>query len=253
MPSIGTVSELWRYPISSLGGERLNRVDLDDSGVRGDRTWSVTDTHSGQSAAPEREKRWRPVTQLRVRTTIDQDPEIELPDGSWVACDRQEAQAAVRAQLGFEVELRPNSEPPGGDGTLAAPPRYTRAPLHLITTAALDQLRMTLSQPAAIDPRRFRPNIVIATNSDLVGVVEHGWLDHDLLIGAAVLRVTGPCARCSFPNLAQRDLPGDDRILRSIAQLSRGDFGVLCDVLSPASIAVGQTVVLRESGSPALR
>jgi MOSC N-terminal beta barrel domain len=46
LPSVmvtGTVSELWRYPIKSLVGERLQQVRVDERGIVGDRLFAVTD------------------------------------------------------------------------------------------------------------------------------------------------------------------------------------------------------------------
>ena len=33
------VLELWRYPIKSIGGERLEQVDVGEHGLLGDRGW----------------------------------------------------------------------------------------------------------------------------------------------------------------------------------------------------------------------
>ena len=41
--SLGQVAALFRYPVKSLGGERVERVDIGQSGPRGDRLWAVRD------------------------------------------------------------------------------------------------------------------------------------------------------------------------------------------------------------------
>ena len=35
------VVELWRYPVKSMGGERLEVADIDEWGITGDRQWAV--------------------------------------------------------------------------------------------------------------------------------------------------------------------------------------------------------------------
>ncbi|MCW3009829.1 MAG: hypothetical protein JWO90_233, partial [Solirubrobacterales bacterium] len=34
------IAELWRHPVKSMGGERLDAVDLDARGVHADRLWA---------------------------------------------------------------------------------------------------------------------------------------------------------------------------------------------------------------------
>lgn len=41
--NVGTVAELWRYPVKSMGGERLESSDVDRRALHGDRMWAVRD------------------------------------------------------------------------------------------------------------------------------------------------------------------------------------------------------------------
>jgi len=43
--SLGTVAALWRYPVKSLRGERLEQVAIGPSGIPGERT--VVERHGG--------------------------------------------------------------------------------------------------------------------------------------------------------------------------------------------------------------
>ena len=40
---LGTVSELWRYPASSLAGERLDAISIEVEGIAGDRALNQAD------------------------------------------------------------------------------------------------------------------------------------------------------------------------------------------------------------------
>lgn len=44
---VGTIKELWRYPVKSLGGERVTTLELERRGAVGDRLWAVRDEESG--------------------------------------------------------------------------------------------------------------------------------------------------------------------------------------------------------------
>ena len=44
--TVGTVSQLWRYPVKSMAGEQLSAVDIDSNGVAGDRGWAVREVEA---------------------------------------------------------------------------------------------------------------------------------------------------------------------------------------------------------------
>ena len=39
--NVGTIQEIWRYPVKSMGGEKLPSVHLNKNGLAGDRCWAV--------------------------------------------------------------------------------------------------------------------------------------------------------------------------------------------------------------------
>ena len=54
--SLGTVAALRRYPVKSLRGEDLDRMEVDERGPVGDRLWALVDERrqAGQRQAHER-------------------------------------------------------------------------------------------------------------------------------------------------------------------------------------------------------
>lgn len=46
--NVGTVKEVWRYPVKSMGGELLKETEIDKGGVIGDRSWAVRDETSNE-------------------------------------------------------------------------------------------------------------------------------------------------------------------------------------------------------------
>lgn len=113
--AIASVSELWRYPVKSLGGERLQVADIGDRGVRGDRHWAVYDP-----VAPiiRSAKQWPALLELRAEylTEPGQDDygeqvaavRLQGPDGS--TCDSRDPTAIadwLRAFLDQPAQLKP--------------------------------------------------------------------------------------------------------------------------------------------------
>lgn len=52
---LGQVLELWRYPIKSMGGERIDSANIVAQGLVGDRCWAVVDADVGEIRSA---KRW---------------------------------------------------------------------------------------------------------------------------------------------------------------------------------------------------
>jgi uncharacterized protein YcbX len=244
MMLVGTISELWRYPVSAVGGEYLDAISVAESGVEGDRQWAVVDSE-GSPAWPDREKRWRSALLLRARSRASEF-EISLADGDWMDIAAPATWAALSEHFGFPVSVRrqlPHGTTPAIDGV---PERYNRAPIHLVSSASIADLQHTLPE-SSIDSRRFRPNIVLETPETAGAQVERSWIGRTLRIGDAKLRVTEPCARCVFTVLPQGDLPFDKRILGAIARQG-GGFGVYCSVVVPGRISVGDPVTVGDAG-----
>lgn len=233
---LGAANELWRYPVSSLTGEKRETVDLDETGIAGDRQWGLFDADSTTAvAAPEKEKRWRPVPALRSRLKAAA-PEISLDATTWHAIPSPSADMLASDHLGFPVRFQ-------RFGDADAVPRYDRGHLHILTTASLAHLRALLPD-AVIDVRRFRPNILIETEDGDVDFVEQRFMGRRLRIGQAIIEITEPCARCAFTALAQPNIPFDKDVLHTIAKHGGGGFGVLARVVTPGRVALGDAVTV---------
>lgn len=231
----GTTRELWRYPVSSLTGEQLETAELDEAGIVGDRQWGLFDKDSKAVAAPEKERRWRPVPGLRSRAAVD-GPEISRDGTAWHALPSPTADGIASDHLEFPVQFLPFGE-------TGAAPRYDRDHLHILTTSSLAHLQALL--PAAVlDIRRFRPNILIGTDAGDVDFVEQKLIGRILRAGNAVIEILEPCARCAFTALGQPGVPFDKDVLHTIAKHGGGGFGVLARAVTPGRIALGDTVTV---------
>ena len=58
--SMAAVQEIWRYPVKSMGGQRVAASAADGRGLLGDRVWAVIDAdrkHDGEEACGQRERK----------------------------------------------------------------------------------------------------------------------------------------------------------------------------------------------------
>ena len=94
-----SVSALYRYPVKSMQGERLDAATVGPFGILGDRQWGLVDLDTGLMLTARREPQL-----LFAHARLDEatsQVRIELPDGSVAADD-----AALSAWLGRPIELR---------------------------------------------------------------------------------------------------------------------------------------------------
>jgi len=115
--------------------------------------------------------------------------------------------------------------------------------LHLVTTASLAELAR-LTPGARVDPRRFRPNLLIEALEGASGFVEFDWCGRDLEIGRARIRAVHPMMRCAMTTWPQDDLPKAPAIMRSLVRHAQQNLGIGLWVVSPGKIRVGDSVEL---------
>jgi uncharacterized protein YcbX len=190
----------------------------------------------------------REVVLRTVQPGPESDSERQL--GAESGSERQPG-----AESASERSWRPRSEEywPDIDGLdlrdtvtdfeLPAGTFFDSAEVHVLSTATLARLA-ELHPEGDLDPRRFRPNVVVDTG-ELTGFVEDGWVGSTLRIGDDVrLEITGPCPRCVMVTLGQADLAKDTAILRAAARDNDLHVGVYATVASGGLIRTGDPVRL---------
>jgi uncharacterized protein YcbX len=253
-----TVVELWRYPVKSMLGEKLDAVEVTRRGLLGDRLHALVEKATGRVSTAKNTRKFAQLFDFRASYVRqpnrgDSAPpvSITLPDGSTVSSDQADLEEILSKALGHHVSFESadgSAESRGpwtavaeeGDGfsdfDLPAGTFFDDAPIHLLTTATLENLS-SLHPEGRFEPRRFRPNMVIATPDAQQGFVEHEWIGRDVSVGEEVrLHITGPCTRCVMTTLAQSDLPKDVEILRTAVQHNRERVGVYASVLQGGTV-----------------
>jgi len=241
--SVGTVEQIWRYPVSSLGGETLTSAQLKPAGIPGDRTWCVVDADTQMPAAPERDPRWRPALFLksRLRGAL---PEIGFPDGEWQSLDNDALARRLEEHFRFPVEvLRYSAGVQDKESdTRFAINHYEPSPVHLLTTGSLDHLANLMAAGHG-DVRRFRPNILLRTEAKNE-FVERLWIGRDLRVASTVFRATEETKRCGMTLIAQPGLPDDPDVLRTVVRHNKRNLGAYLTVETPGTVRVGDRASL---------
>ncbi len=210
------VLELWRYPIKSIGGERLTSCTFGELGIESDRGWGLRDDRTGNILTARRE----PRLLLASARIVDDRPVTTTRDGRQITTD-----ADYTEWLGRPVSL----QRAGAEGGTYEDPQDAendtdwvswqgpgdawhdsgRARVSLVSTASLGEW----------DARRFRPNVI------LDGAGEAELIDTTVQLGGALLHVTKPIDRCVMITRPQPGLSRDLDLLRTIRR-ERG--GTLC-------------------------
>lgn len=280
--SVGVVDMLRRYPVKSMLGETRDTLSVLRRGVVGDRAWAVLDQATGKVASAKRPKLWRGLLGCTARTVLGSNGdglavEVTLPDGTVRTAGDRELNTALSALIGREVRLadappdeaeidRAHPEEVLAAGLEAdvdsdilklgggAPPGtfLDYAPMHLITTSTLDAISAALPGGGAIEPIRYRPNVIIRSDPDAPAFLENDWLDRVVRIGESLaLRVILLTPRCAIPTLAHGAVAARPDALRVVADHNRIDIpgfgrqpcaGVYVAVLHEGTIRNGDRV-----------
>ena len=274
--TVGSVAEIWRYPVKSMGGDRLPETTIDAAGIPGDRRLALRDLESGKILSAKQPR----VANALLDVDTDVDPTtgavtITVGDRRIDTTDRAAAEAALSAHLGRPVRLESSVADDDvyesywpevadvllSDVSIDLPVAMSTAKdsfvdlaaLQMVTTASLAALA-ALAPDSEIVTRRFRPSLVIDTDAaDGTGFVENDWRGRSARLGDAAITFTDPSPRCVMTTVAQGDLPRDLEVLRTLARHNRietpglGNFaclGIYAEVVRPGRVAVGDPLVL---------
>lgn len=225
------VVEIWRYPVKSLGGERLQAAHVDQFGIEGDRAWGIADLSTGLVLTARRE----PELLMASARLVDERPVISLADGTQL-----EDNLALSTWLGRPVELRSAVDT---TGTFENPMNVenesdwmrwesTDGTFHdsgsKISLVSHDSLGVH-------DRRRFRINLILdgGGEDDLVGAVQ---------VGTAGLAIHKPINRCIMVTRAQPGLPRDLDVLKQVIRERNNLMGVGAIISADGTISTGDFV-----------
>ncbi len=274
---MATITDLWRYPVKSMMGERHDTLDLTDAGVLGDRGWAARDeVRGGIRGAKKIASLMRLAARYVEAPTVERPVPhavITLPDGSTVATDAPDRDARLSAALDHPVTLFPLLPPDaldhyrrgaadtddfleelrnvfGREGDEPLPDLSKMPPVIFEYESppgtyfdAFPLLLMTQQSLATIDAdvRRFRPNFVLDAPTG-APFPETDWVGATLRIGEVEVRVETECPRCVMVTRGFGDLAEDRSVLRRVVRDADQNLGVYATVVRPGVVRVGDAV-----------
>ena len=212
------ISEIWRYPVKSMAGERMGEATLGPDGITGDRIVQVY-LPEGRIATARRYPR---LLAHHAVTGPDGEP---LVDG--LRWDSPEVAAAVERAVVPGARLH----------RLSPPGRFDVLPLLVATDGSLAAF--------GYDSRRLRPNLGIA---GVEGLAERGWEGRSIRIGAApagaIVGLQSLRGRCVMTTFDPDTNEHDPEVLQSIVDRFDGRICLNARVERAGRVAVGDAVEL---------
>jgi uncharacterized protein YcbX len=270
------VTDIWRYPVKSCRGERLDAAVVEPWGLSGDRRWMIVDGAGDVVTARE----YPPLVLVTpridgdsIRLTSPGLPELTVPvpssevlspvsvhgNGLAAAPVGDEASEWLGKIIGEPVRLvylddptrrRPNPDYSQPGDRVSFADGY---PLMMTTSESLAALNDLIlegrySAEGPLPMRRFRPSVVI---TGAPAWAEDGW--RRLRIGEVTFRVAKGCDRCVFTTIDPDTAVKGREPLITLGRHRRWDgkvwFGIqlIPDTPRPGgSISVGAPVTILE-------
>lgn len=230
--SFGTITEIWRYPVKSLLGERVESTPVSTRGLAHDREHAIV-WPDGQIASGKTTRRFRRLPNL-FRLSASQRKDgltVCFPDGREIEGPSSTLDVALTEHFAERVALAREE----------SVSHFDAGPVHILTTASLRWLaKQNLAKDA--DTRRFRPNLVVDCEGE--SQVEQAWAGRRMEVGDdLVLRITDPTERCVMTTLKQDELQRNTDVLEKIARNGNA-FGVYADVEQSGRVTVGDSVLI---------
>jgi uncharacterized protein len=241
---IGYVEAIFRYPVKSMSGERLEVAQLGWHGLDGDRRLAFRriDDRSGLPwlTAGKLPDLLLFTPQRRGNGAAQEDlpTHVRTPDGEELPVFGKELAAEIGRRYGSPVEMMQLNHGIFDEAS--------------ISVIAFDTVR-EIGRLAGLSPdvRRFRPNVVIRLQQS-APLQEDEWLGSVLSFGAGddapAITVTMRDVRCSMVNLDPDSARPAPEVLKAVVRANQNNAGVYGAVTRIGRLAVGQTIILHAPG-----
>jgi uncharacterized protein YcbX len=220
---VSVVREVWRYPVKSMAGERLDECLITEHGLEGDRRWAFIEGTEPRAGKFFNIKQHSGLMRYRARL-VDGRLEVTAPDGSSSGLD-----GALRTLLGESSRIINVRNEEGAN--------FDDAPVLIVNLASVAAFSLEAGMP--VDHRRFRANLYI---DGLEPEEELGWLGRRIQAGEAEMEVIERCVRCVVVNHDPDTTETAPRLLDLLVERHDKCMGLYCRVLKPGRVAVGDLV-----------
>jgi uncharacterized protein len=242
LTEIGHVEAIFRYPVKSMRGERLESASMGWHGLDGDRRlafrrindrggfpWLTAGKFPGLLLfAPERRE---------DDAQGDLPTHIRTPDAESMPVFGEDLAAEVGRRYGFPVQMMQLNHGIFDEAS--------------ISVIAVDTVR-EIGRLAGLHPevRRFRPNVVVRLLR-AGAFQEDEWLGSVLSFGtgedAPAIAVTMRDERCAMVNLDPDSATSAPEMMKAVVRANQNNAGIYGAVTRIGRLAVGQTIHLRAS------
>lgn len=243
---IGHVEAIFRYPVKSMGGERLEVAHLGWHGLDGDRRLAFRrmDDRSGfpwltASTLPDLLLFAPDRREDGVRGNLP--THIRTPDGERMPVFGEDLATEVERRCGAAVQMMQLTH-----GI------FDEASVSVIARNTVHEIGRVVGR--SMDVRRFRPNIVVRSLRS-TPFQEDEWVGGVLSFGegddAPAITVTMRDVRCSMVNLDPDSAHPAPEVLQAVVHTNQNSAGIYGAVTRIGRLAVGQTITFRaatESG-----
>jgi uncharacterized protein YcbX len=235
---IGRVEAIFRYPVKSMRGERLDFATLGWHGLDGDRRLAFRriDERGGFP--------WLSASKLpdlflfapchRDGAQRDLPTHVRTPDGKELPVFGEELAREVGRRHGAPVQMMHLRHGIFDEANISA----------IALDTVLEISRLTGLPP---DVRRFRPNVVVRSLHS-VPFEEDDWLGGVLSFGdgddAPSVAVTMRDERCSMLNFDPDSARPSPEVVKAVVRANQNYAGIYGTVTRVGRLAAGQTVIL---------
>ena len=236
---IGSVEAIFRYPVKSMRGDRLEAAMLGWHGLDGDRRLALRriDDRSGFP--------WLTASTLpdlvlfvphgsEAGAPGDLPAHIRAPDGAEMSVFGEDLATEVERRHGAPVQMMQLRH-----GI------FDEASISVITLDTVTEIGRLAGQSPEV--RRFRPNIVIRSLRS-IPFQEDEWLGGVLAFGEGndgpAITVTMRDVRCSMVNLDPDSARRAPEVLKAVVRANQNTAGVNGTVTRSGGLAVGQSIFL---------
>lgn len=261
MSAIGVIESLWRYPVKSMRGEKLDQIFVSFAGVMGDRLYGIVNG-DGNPAFP-----WytiRDYEELLLYQPRYKNRSVTLQPENLAAA--QKMPPGINPLYPDPNQFSVEVETPHGDihsldgngfleqlktltGNQSLSLHFTQRsqfdcrPLSLFSVQMRDLLTQELGMD--IDKRQFRANFYVKWNDDKPALYENDLVGRRLKIGDQLeINVLERDPRCKVITVNPDTAAADPELIKHVAQSHEGYAGVYGAVLVEGIVKAGDRIEL---------
>jgi uncharacterized protein YcbX len=233
---IGHVEAIFRYPVKSMAGERLEAANLGWHGIEGDRRLALRRLDD-RSAFPWLSASRLPDLVLFAPQCRDGDAlptHVRTPDGQELPIFSEDLAAEVGRRCGAPVQMMQLKHG-----------MFDEASVSVIAPDTVREIGRLAGRE--LDMRRFRPNVVVRLLRP-GAFQEDEWVGGVLTFGdgddAPAVAATMRDVRCSMVNLDPDSASAAPEVMKAVVRMHENTAGIYGTVTRIGRLANGQTVRL---------